>query len=86
MFLHVTEAKHLGAYRLFLAFDNGESGTVDLEHELWGEIFEPLKDEALFATAFVDPEMETVCWANGADLAPEYLLELLHQQAPGKAA
>ncbi|MDD5036714.1 MAG: DUF2442 domain-containing protein [Methylococcaceae bacterium] len=39
-----------------------------------------MQDKTLFATAFVDPEMETVAWANGADLAPEFLLDLLHRQ------
>jgi len=80
MFLHVTEARYINSYRLWLAFNNGESGEVDLARELWGEMFKPLQDKALFSTAIVDPEMETVAWANGADLAPEFLLDLLHQQ------
>jgi hypothetical protein len=84
MFLHVTEAKHIQDYRLWLAFNNGEAGEVNLEHELWGEVFEPLRDKSLFATAFVDGEMKTLAWANGADLAPEFLLDLLHSQ--GKRA
>ena len=80
MFLHVTEAKHTHDYRLWLAFNNGEFGEFDLEHELWGEVFEPLLDKTLFATVFVDGEMDTVAWVNGADLAPEFLLDLLHNQ------
>jgi len=80
MFLHVTEARHTQDYRLWLAFSNGETGEVDLERELWGEVFEPLRDKALFATAFVDGEMETLAWENGADLAPEFLLDLLRSQ------
>ena len=43
-----------------------------------GEVFEPLLDKTLFATVFVDGEMDTVAWVNGADLAPEFLLDLLH--------
>lgn len=80
MILHTTEVNYLGDYRLGLAFNNGESGQVDLEKELWGEIFEPLKDKEQFATAYQHPVMKTVAWANGADLAPEFLLDLLHQQ------
>jgi hypothetical protein len=34
-----------------------------------------LKDPAVFAQAFVDEELGTVCWRNGADLAPEWLYE-----------
>lgn len=81
MILHTTEVNYLGDYRLWLAFNNGESGQVDLQQELCGEVFEPLKDKAQFATAYQHPVMKTVAWANGADLAPEFLLELLHQQS-----
>lgn len=80
MILHTTEVSHLGSYRLWLVFNNGESGAVDLAQELWGEMFEPLKDQAQFASAYQHPIMKTVAWVNGADFAPEFLLELLHQQ------
>jgi len=44
-------------------------------------MFAPLKDIALFATARHDPDIETVVWDNDADLAPEYLLQLMQEQA-----
>lgn len=77
MILHTTSLKYLGAYRLFLTFNNGVSGEVDLNGRLTGEMFEPLRGKNLFATAYHHPAMRTVAWANGADLAPEFLLELL---------
>jgi len=80
MILHTTEVTPVSGYRLALRFNNGETGTVDLSRELEGEVFEPLKDPALFATAHQHPVMRTVAWDNGADLAPELLLDLLHQQ------
>lgn len=80
MILHTTEVIPLPGYRLSLRFNNGESGTLDLSEELEGEVFEPLKDPALFATAHQHPVMRTVAWDNGADLAPEFLLDLLHRQ------
>ena len=80
MILHVTDVRHLGGYRLHLVFDNGDEGEADLRERLHGEIFEPLKDESLFSTAGVHPIFRTVTWANGADLAPEYLLDLVHSQ------
>ena len=80
MILHTTEVKPLQNYRLFVRFNNGEAGEVDLSDELVGEVFEPLRDPAQFATACQDPVMRTVAWANGADLAPEFLLELMHSQ------
>lgn len=78
MILHTTEVTALSGYRLRLSFNNGETGEVDLSAELDGEVFEPLRDPKLFSTAYQHPIMRTAAWANGADLAPEYLLELMH--------
>ena len=71
----VIEIKPLEGYRLWLRFQDGTSGTVDLRAELWGPMFEALKDKNLFAQAKIDPELETVTWPNGADLAPEFLYQ-----------
>lgn len=77
MIVHTTEVTPLPGYRLRLSFNTGETGEVDLSDELEGAVFEPLRDPVLFATAHQHPIMRTVAWANGADLAPEFLLELL---------
>jgi hypothetical protein len=45
-----------------------------LERELYGEIFEPLRDKNLFKQVFLT--RRTIEWPNGADFAPEFLLEL----------
>ena len=68
-------AKHLREYRIEVRFDDGKGGVIDLEGELWGEVFEPLKDLALFRRFRFDEELETIVWPTGADLAPEYLYE-----------
>lgn len=81
MFLHTTHVKALPDHRLHLQFNNGTQGVVDLTSELWGTVFAPLKNNALFATARQCDVMGTVVWANGADFAPEFLQELLHAQA-----
>lgn len=77
MILHITAAKPLPDYRLWLQFDDGCEGYADLSKELWGTMFEPLKDPALFATARVDSTLKTVTWDNGADFAPEFLRALI---------
>ena len=51
MILHTTEVTALPGYRLFLRFNDGAAGEVDLFAELEGEVFEALRDPAMFATA-----------------------------------
>ena len=80
MILHTVFVKPLENYRLYLTFNNGVSGEVDLSDELWGEVFEHLKDRVLFNTAHQDEVMQTVAWDNGADFAPEFLMEMLIKQ------
>ena len=75
MFLHVREAKYLHDYVVWIRFNDGAEGEIDLEPELEGEVFGPLKDPDLFRRFRVDPEIETLAWENGADLAPEFLYD-----------
>jgi len=44
-----------------------------LADELWGSVFESLKDEAACAAIRFDPELRTIVWPNDADFAPEFL-------------
>lgn len=75
MILHVREAKYLHDYVIWLRFNDGAEGEADLRHELSGEVFEPLKDLSSFKRFRVDPEMQTIVWDNGADIAPEFLYD-----------
>lgn len=75
--LNVCEVQIRGEYRLWLRFNDGAEGEVDLREQLAGPVFEPLRDPIAFATVWVDPEIRTVAWPNGADFAPEFLYGLL---------
>jgi hypothetical protein len=77
MILHIVEAGYEHDYVVRLKFNDGAEGSVDLAEELYGEMFAPLKDKAKFATLRLDPELGTIVWDNGADLAPEFLHERL---------
>jgi hypothetical protein len=71
----IVEAKHVGDYRVAIRYEDGIAAVLDLESELWGETFEPLRDPAMFRSFRVDPFFHTLVWPNGADLAPEFLYE-----------
>ena len=77
MILHVVEARYLHDYTVHIRFNDGAEGEVDLSDELEGEIFGPLKNVNKFKSFKVDPLMQTLVWENGADLAPEFLYDIM---------
>lgn len=64
----VTAVEVRPPYGLHLTFDDGRIREVDLADELWGPMFEPLRDPTFFAQVTVDHG--TVVWPNGVDLDP----------------
>jgi hypothetical protein len=82
----IAEAKYVGDYRIWLRFADGIEAEVDLESELWGEMFEPLRDKALFAKFELYPEGSTIYWPNDADLAPDFLYQRAREQRRGQSA
>ena len=70
----------LDGFRLEVVFDDGTQGIVSLHDRLFGPMFEPLRDWALFCQVFVD-DYGAIAWPNGADLAPD----AIHQQLQAAA-
>ncbi len=66
----IADMRHIADYRIWLRFEDGKEGEIDLKAELWGEMFRPLTQQDLFKTAEINRETNAVCWSNGADLAP----------------
>lgn len=66
-------AEHLENYKIGLTYDDGGEGNIDLEKELRGEVFEPLKDVSVFKSFRIKAELSTIVWPYGADSAPDYL-------------
>jgi hypothetical protein len=73
MFLHVVRVDPLQEHRVRVEFSDGAVKDVDLSEELYGEVFEPLRQAELFSRVAVNPETGTIEWPNGADFAPEFL-------------
>lgn len=76
MFFYITKATYLEKYKLRLTFSNEVIKDVDLKNELYGEVFEPLKDIEMFKRVRVNVNTNTIEWENGADFAPEFLYEI----------
>ena len=72
------EARYVRNYVIWLRFSDGLAGEVDLRDELDGPVFEPLRQVEVFQCVRLHPELHTIVWPNGADLAPEFLHERVH--------
>lgn len=71
---HVVDAQYSGGYKVQVSFDDGKKGVVDLsQYPKKGGVFSPLSDKEYFKKFFID--LNTLCWPNGADIAPERLYE-----------
>jgi hypothetical protein len=69
--VRVLSAEYLRDYKLRLRFNDGSYKVVDFSRWLEGEVFRPLANKREFKRFFIAGG--TVCWPNGADIAPETL-------------
>ncbi len=76
--IKLISANYINDYKIEVTFNDGLKSIVDLENELWGEIFEPLKDRNKFKKFSLNPF--TIEWENGADFSPEFLYELASRE------
>ena len=74
----VVEVRYVREYIVWLRFQDGTSGEVDIQPSFKGPVFEPLRDIEFFKSVRVDSEIGTIAWPNGADVAPETLYERVH--------
>jgi len=66
--------KIISGFTVHLTYADGVEREIDLEPYLHGPIFDPIRnDPRLFASVQIDEVGDTICWPNGADIAPETL-------------
>ena len=83
MLRDVVEARPVGGYRVYVRFDDGVAGEVDLAAIINFEgVFAPLRALEKFAEFHVASDLGTICWPNGADIAPETLYDAVLQGHP----
>jgi hypothetical protein len=70
------DAEFRGDHRVWLRFNDGVEGELDLSGELTTGVFERLRDEDYFARFTLD---DTLTWPNGADFSPEFLHALVQR-------
>ena len=72
--LRVVDVDYIKDYELHVTFSDGNKKKVDLRPYLTGEVFGELLDKEKFVQYGLT--RITIEWANGADLAPEFLYEI----------
>ena len=72
MYIFVTDVNYEGGYTLKCTFSDGVVKKVDMSPILDAPAFRSLKDIENFKQFGLD---ETIFWANGADIAPEWLYD-----------
>ena len=84
--LEVNKVKYISKFTLWLSFNDGTEGAIDLEGALWGPAFEPLKQNiSAFKKVAISPILGTISWPNDTDFAPEFLKSTLIAQRNNEA-
>jgi hypothetical protein len=80
MLKDIVEVRPTGGYRLYLRFEDGVAGELDISELVTFEgVFRALQDSGYFAAVKVDKELGTIRWPNGADLDPDVLYSKLEK-------
>ena len=73
MFPKLLEIKPLANYTLWLKYDDGTVGEVDLTELTEKGVFKKIKDKAFFKQVYIDKETDAVAWNEDLDLCPDSL-------------
>lgn len=82
--IEITKAEYQNDFKIWVKFNDDTEGIADLRDDLWGNVFEPLKNLDLFRKFSVSEIMNTIEWENGADVAPEFLYDKIKKHSNSK--
>ena len=72
--VRIKALKVLSDFLVEFIFTDSSTRVIDLDPYLIGPIFDELRDDpSLFRAAFVDTQLRTIVWPNGADIDPDVL-------------
>ncbi len=81
MIYDIVEVKFITNHTLFLRFENGVSGTVDISEIIpFKGIFSKLKEVDYFSTVYLNSDIGTIVWDNGADISPVFLYSIVSKK------
>ncbi len=81
MLYDIKRVKVVENYVIALQFEDGVQGQVDISRVVSFEgIFAKLKDKDYFATVYINEELGTIAWGNGADISPSFLYSLISKE------
>jgi hypothetical protein len=84
--IYLLEAKYIADHRVFLRFNTGEFGEVDLRDLTYKyKAAGPLQDPVQFSKFYLD-SWPTLAWECGFDVAPESLYYRLTGNTPSKSS
>jgi Protein of unknown function (DUF2442) len=81
MLLQIEKANYIKNYMLHVNFNDGTEGDIDLKDTIFNDnrkIFKELQEIDNFKNFSI--ALNTVCWYNNLDLAPEYIKEKIAEQ------
>ena len=78
MLYDIDKVRFINDHLLYLHFEDGTEGRLDIAKLIpFKGVFAPLKNEKYFSQVKLDKTLGTICWPNGADIAPEFLYDHL---------
>lgn len=69
----ITNVEAVRPYTLCLTFNDGHQEIIDFQPVLYGPLFEPLREIALFNQVQLNQDTGTIEWPTGADFNPVVL-------------
>jgi hypothetical protein len=75
MLYPIEEVEARPGYHIWVRFEDGVEGEVDLSDLAGKGVFKAWLEPGHFEQVFVDPQSRTVTWPGGLDLAPDALYE-----------
>lgn len=73
--LKIESVRYIRGYTLWLRFNDGVAGEVDLLEMLEVPELEHLRDKNIFKQVSINPLLCTIAWPDGSDMAPLELYE-----------